>query len=110
MINTGNTSFRGRYLFAGTETEQPPFVMQDMFVRYNGNQNSIDSYIDRSVLMANNIDGHAALGALTEPVGTDINPALTLDTEALKAELAARLEDAGKGLLDRLLKKKEQYD
>jgi hypothetical protein len=38
--------------------------------------------------------------------GTMTNPALELDTEALQAELAARLEDAGKGLLDRLLKKK----
>ena len=42
--------------------------------------------------------------------GTMSNPALTLDTEALRAELAARLEDAGKSLLDRLLKKKEQPD
>jgi hypothetical protein len=42
--------------------------------------------------------------------GTMANPALALDTEALQAELAARLEDAGKGLLDRLLKKKQQPD
>ena len=42
--------------------------------------------------------------------GTMAKPTLTLDTEALQAELAARLEDAGKGLLDRLLKRKQQPD
>ncbi len=42
--------------------------------------------------------------------GTMSNPVLTLDAEALQAELASRLGDAGKGLLDRLLKKKQQPD
>lgn len=86
VTNAGNTEFRGRFLFAGTQNSSPPFSIQDAFVRYGGDQRSINSYADRNVLIANNIDGHAALGVLTEPVGSDINPALTL--EAKIADLA----------------------
>ncbi|QDU43073.1 flagellar hook-associated protein FlgL [Symmachiella dynata] len=80
VLNAANTQFRGRFLFGGTQTESPPFTSQDTFVRYNGDQFNINSYADNNLLITNNLDGHSALGALTEPVGTDIDPVLTLDT------------------------------
>jgi hypothetical protein len=40
----------------------------------------INSYIDTDMLLANNIDGATAFGAISEPVGTNINPALSLST------------------------------
>ncbi|TWU11600.1 flagellar hook-associated protein FlgL [Symmachiella macrocystis] len=80
VLNAANTQFRGRFLFGGTATDSPPFTSQDTFVRYNGDQFNINSYADNNLLIANNLDGHSALGALTEPVGTDIDPVLTLDT------------------------------
>lgn len=81
VMNAGNSSFRGRFLFAGTQTDEAPFETQDLFVRYRGDEGAINSYADHSLLIANNINGNAALNALTEPVGTDINPALTLETK-----------------------------
>ena len=80
VLNAANSQFRGRFLFGGTATDAPPFTAQDTFVRYNGDQFNINSYADNNLLIANNLDGHSALGALTEPVGTDVNPVLTLDT------------------------------
>ena len=80
VLNAANSEFRGRFLFGGTETDDTPFVAQDTFVRYNGDRLSIDSYADKSLLIANNIDGHSAFNALTEPIGSDVNPALTLNT------------------------------
>ncbi len=80
VLNAANTQFRGRFLFGGTATESPPFTSQDTFVRYNGDQFNINSYADNNLLIANNLDGHSALGALTEPVGTDVDPVLTLNT------------------------------
>jgi flagellar hook-associated protein 3 FlgL len=82
MLNTANTQFRGRYLFGGSDSSQPPFTLQaDNTVRYNGNQQSIQSLVDLNSVLSSNIDGHAAFGALSPPVGADLNPALTLNTK-----------------------------
>ncbi|MDA1017497.1 MAG: hypothetical protein O3A00_23950 [Planctomycetota bacterium] len=90
VLNSANRQFRDRYLFGGSETQQVPFDLQaDGSVRYGGDVLSIQSFFDIDLRMANNIDGNSAFVALTEPVGDDINPALTL---------ATRLEDANGGL------------
>lgn len=81
-INAGNSTFRGRYLFGGSQTDAPPFSLApDGSVRYNGDQQSLGSFIDLGLMMGNNVDGQSGLGAFTPPVGTDINPALTLQTQ-----------------------------
>jgi flagellar hook-associated protein 3 FlgL len=80
--NAGNTEFRGRYLFGGSESQLLPFdFANDGTVRYNGDGQSINSFIDFDLLVANNVDGASAFGALTPPVGSDLDPALTLDTK-----------------------------
>lgn len=80
-VNVGNSTFRGRYLFAGSQSNQPPFtLMADNSVRYEGDRQQLNAYADLGLLLANNIDGDRGLGALTTPVGSDINPALTLQT------------------------------
>lgn len=92
VVNSGNTKFRGRYVFGGTETDTLPFQLDAGLVRYNGNDQSIESYIDFGVLMANNVDGHTAFGALSEPVGKDINPALSLSTRISELHSGRSLE------------------
>lgn len=81
VVSVGNTQFRGRYLFAGGQSQEAPFeFVGDNVVSYGGDRQSIDSYLDLDLLVANNVDGQTAFNAFTEPVGTDIDPALTLDT------------------------------
>lgn len=81
VVSIGNTKYRGRYLFAGTETEQEPFaVVGGGYVKHTGDARQINSFIDFEHQLANNVTGVEAFNALTAPVGNDIDPALTLDT------------------------------
>lgn len=80
-VSAANTTFRGRYLFGGSETGQAPFeLLAGGGIRYNGDNLAINSYADFELLLANNVDGQSAFGAVTPPVGSDLNPALTLET------------------------------
>ncbi len=81
VLNSANTLFRGRYLFAGSETGQLPFELTGSgLVEYRGDQLTVDSYLNYGLVEANSIDGHSAFNVLTSPVGADIDPALTLQT------------------------------
>jgi flagellar hook-associated protein 3 FlgL len=81
LLNAGNTTFRGRRLFAGSENGQAPFTgLAENAVRYEGDVFSIDSFVDIGLLQSNNTDGATAFGALTPSQGRDVNPALGLNT------------------------------
>ncbi|MBT4865604.1 MAG: hypothetical protein HON53_10905 [Planctomycetaceae bacterium] len=81
VVNAANSTFRGRYLFGGSETDSAPFeLLGNGVVRYNGDGLAIDSFADLELLLSNNIDGQSAFEATTPPVGSDLNPALTLDS------------------------------
>ena len=81
LVATANSSLQGEYLFGGSETQTAPFtVLQSGAIRYNGNQASINSNINTGLIAANNVDGVTAFGAISTPVGSDVDPALTLQT------------------------------
>lgn len=81
VVNAGNTTFRGQYLFAGSQTGVAPFEeLADGQVVYHGDDHQMQSYIDKQTLLANNYDGITAFGASSPEVGSDIDPALTLQT------------------------------
>lgn len=81
VVNAANAKFRGRYIFAGSESQVAPFeILGSGVVRYNGDALKINSYIDTELLLANNVDGVSGFGAMTEPVGSNLDPALTLST------------------------------
>ncbi|MCA9039458.1 MAG: flagellar hook-associated protein FlgL [Planctomycetaceae bacterium] len=91
-LNSANTIHNGRYLFGGSETDAPPFETRvDGSVVYHGDEFENNSTIGVGYLESNNITGHDAFHALTDPVTSDINPALTNET---------RVEDllAGRGV------------
>jgi flagellar hook-associated protein 3 FlgL len=81
LINTANSTFQGQYLFGGSASQQAPFQVEtDGTVLYTGNQSSINSQVDSGLVLPNNVDGVTAFGAISTPLGSDINPALTLQT------------------------------
>jgi len=81
VLQTANTTFRGRNLFGGAMTTGTPFEqVAGGAIRYNGDPADIESYVGASFLMANNVDGAAAFGALSPSVAGDLDPALTLAT------------------------------
>lgn len=83
LLDTGNQKFRGRYLFAGSQTTTRPFatVGSDV-VEYSGNELHLSSYSDIDLLFETNFHGSEVFGALSQEVqGTvDLNPVLTFDT------------------------------
>lgn len=81
VLSAGNSQFRGRYLFAGTDTNQAPFTLRaDGSVQYNGDTHSLSTQIAAGQYLSANVDGQSGLGALSPAFGSDINPALTLGT------------------------------
>jgi flagellin-like hook-associated protein FlgL len=82
VLNLGNTRFRGRYLFAGADTQQLPFTLHSSGVEYQGDEGRIASYGDIGVLFDTNVSGEAMFGVLSEAVrGTaDLDARLTADT------------------------------
>ena len=83
LIDAGNQKFRGRYLFAGSNTEVRPFEMVgNNVVRFSGNENELLSYSDIDLLFATNISGDDVFGAISEKIrgSVDFNPVLSADT------------------------------
>ncbi len=81
LVNTANSTFQGQYLFGGSASQQPPFKSKpDGTVLYTGNQASINSQVGSGLVLPNNVDGVTAFGAISPPIGSDVNPAVTLQT------------------------------
>jgi len=83
LVDAGNQNFRGRYLFAGSETMTRPFTLeQDNLVRYDGNEQRLASYGNVDLLFDTNSQGNEVFGAISDPVrgSVDLNPVVTRDT------------------------------
>ena len=92
MVEVGNESFRGRYLFAGSDSTTHPFEFQDGYVSYRGNNTLLNSFADLDMLFQTNVPGQELFGAVsTEVRGIDLNPTLTANTRLadLRGGLAA---------------------
>jgi len=82
LVNVANSTYEGQYLFSGSESQQAPFqVQQSGAILYTGNQDSINSQVASGLVVPNNISGVTAFGAISTPVGSDVNPAVTLQTD-----------------------------
>lgn len=81
MLRVGNQSFRGRYLFAGSDSSGPPFEMVDGYIAYRGNDVTYRSLGDRDLPFATNVSAQELFGAVSSQArGIDLNPVLTQDT------------------------------
>ncbi|HUG67946.1 MAG TPA: hypothetical protein VMM76_09345 [Pirellulaceae bacterium] len=83
LIDVGNQRFRGRYLFAGSNSTQVPFELQGANVVYQGNEIDLKSMVDADFLLNTTVTGNEVFGAISSKVqGTaDLDPILTLDTK-----------------------------
>jgi flagellar hook-associated protein 3 len=82
LVNTANRQVGGRYLFAGSNVNQSPYLLGNGTVSYFGDQQSVYSYGDLDLLFSTNMTGDEVFGGISQQVlGTvDLNPALTADT------------------------------
>lgn len=83
LIDLGNQQFRGRSLFAGSQTQIQPFARQGNVVEFLGNSKSLMSYSDIDALFSSNVSGTDAFGAISDSVtgAVDLTPALTGSTK-----------------------------
>jgi flagellin-like hook-associated protein FlgL len=82
LVAVGNTQFRGRYLFAGSQTNVEPYSYNGAYVAYHGDSDEIRSYSDLGVLFSTNATGQEVFGGISSEVlgGIDLNPEVTADT------------------------------
>lgn len=83
LVNVGNSQFRERYLFAGSRSQSAPYDYADGFIAYNGNEETLRSFVDIGFLYDTNIPGGEVFGGISEQVrGTvDLAPQVTPDTQ-----------------------------
>lgn len=81
VTNAANTRYSGRYIFGGQQSLASPFTSTASgVIRYNGDQGQIQTFADLDLLLSNNVDGASAFGALSQPLFTDVNSAVTMST------------------------------
>jgi flagellar hook-associated protein 3 FlgL len=82
LVSVGNTQFRGRYLFAGSQTNVEPYSYDGAYVTYHGDDQTIRSHSDLGVLFSTNATGQDVFGGISSEVlgGVDLNPEVTADT------------------------------
>ncbi len=92
VLNSANTKFRGRFLFAGAETDSAPFALTGGDVLYSGNSQQIGSHIDLGQQIVNNLDGQSAFNVLTTVESDDLNVSLATETRLSQLHGGAGLE------------------
>lgn len=110
-VQTANTRNRGDYLFAGTRTDQPPFVLTTdangvvTSVTYQGNTNLAESEIASGITLSTqavgvNTSGAGSRGLLGDSrVGADLfNHLIALQNDLLSGNTAA-IESTDRGAL-----------
>jgi flagellin-like hook-associated protein FlgL len=82
LLAVGNRRFRGRYLFAGSQTNVEPYAKSGNAVSYSGDEKSIQNFSDLDVLFSTNAPGASVFGGISQEVvgGADLNPQLSSDT------------------------------
>lgn len=80
VLQAGNVTFNGRYLFAGSATDRPPFEqLSTGVIRYNGDGLAQSNFVDFGLEVGSAVNG-ADLQAFSAPITGDLNPTLTLST------------------------------
>ena len=82
LVQTANSSFRGRSLFAGALTSKPAFQRVGDTVRYLGDTQNLLTYSDLGALLETNLTGDQTFGGLSSDVlgSVDFNPTVDEST------------------------------
>ena len=81
LVAAGNTKSQGRYLFAGSRSQDQPYDFNGDYVKYSGNEGVLRSYVDLERLFDTNLPGTDVFGGISKQIqGSDLNPQLSADT------------------------------
>ncbi len=81
LVGAGNSKLQGRYLFAGSRSQDQPYDFIGPYVQYSGNEGVLRSYVDLERLFDTNLSGTDVFGGISKQIeGGDLNPQLSADT------------------------------
>ncbi len=81
LVATGNAKLQGRYLFAGSRSQDQPYDFNGSNVEYSGNEGVLRSYVDVERLFDTNLAGTDVFGGISSQVkGVALHPHLSPDT------------------------------
>jgi flagellar hook-associated protein 3 FlgL len=81
LVSAGNTQSNGRYLFAGSRSQDQPYDYDGTNVKFSGNDGTLQSYVDLDRLFDTNLSGTEVFGGISNQVqGGDLTPSLSADT------------------------------
>lgn len=83
LLESANTQFRGRYLFAGSANDRQPYEAAGGAIRFRGDETLYMISADRGLSVASNLSGQEVFGGLTSAAVSSKGhrPALTHDTK-----------------------------
>ena len=82
LIEIGNRTYNGMYLFGGRETETPPLAAELGGVLFSGDTGDLEALVELATTVSFNVTADDIFGAISSEVRgyADLNPALTSDT------------------------------
>jgi flagellar hook-associated protein 3 FlgL len=82
LTDITNAKFGDQYIFAGSQVRGEPIVLANEFVRFNANDEQLNTISDYSTLVTANVTAQEAFGVKSNQiVGTaDLDPAVDRDT------------------------------
>ena len=82
MMDIGNTSFEGSYLFAGDKLDKAPFESFAGGTRFVGSETTLSNQVDESTDASFQVDGANVFGALSTKIEgkTTLGPTVTANT------------------------------
>ncbi len=87
LVNAGNTQFRGRYLFNGRGTSDLAYQLVNDQVRFLGDEESLSSVVDRSLILPSNLSGQEVFGGFSSEVVSQVPLRSGLTQETRLADL-----------------------
>jgi flagellin-like hook-associated protein FlgL len=82
LVNLANSKSLGRYLFAGSRSQDQPYRFNGQYVEFLGNEGTLRSYVDLERLFETNLSGSEVFGGISTAVqgSVDLDPHTSAET------------------------------
>ncbi len=81
LVASGNAKSQGRYLFAGSRSQDQPYEFNGAYVQYSGNDGVLRSYVDLEQLFDTNLAGTDVFGGISSQIqGVGLTPPVSAGT------------------------------
>lgn len=100
LMQIGNTSFEGRYIFGGDKTTNPPFVKENGEIKYVGSENNLLREFSQGVTMEAGVTGNSFNNLFVNKDNVIDKIINKLKNNESPGELLGEIDDAFDGILN----------